>query len=230
MGKYRAVTINLPEIKKPFTCCRNVSYSTPSTKKYNIEMVKSVNNQYGNLFQYWGDIFEIPKGILIGFCCIESGGEMSKPNRYKATGLMQVTPQTIYGNADLVDWKKDVKSEMPKQAVDELNSKIPGITGGKTLASLESKILNKLQYDANFNIMAGTLTLRWNIERFKQLNKAVVAYNAGAYNRTLVSVKDQIIDSTTLFNMPIPKESKAYLLKLFGVDSYLSIIYSDKVI
>ena len=44
-----------------------------------------------------------------------------------------------------------------------------------------------MQTDASFNIMAGCTTiLRWNLERFAgNLNKAIIAYNAGPYNKAI---------------------------------------------
>jgi soluble lytic murein transglycosylase-like protein len=88
--------------------------------------------------------------------------------------------------------------------------------------------------------MAGTTILRWLLERFTtllsggQLNKAMVAYNAGAYTKSISKGTKAIldpIDSTTLSQMAsVPAESRAYLVKMLGKDGFLSLIYKDKAI
>ena len=240
MAKYSKVTVNVPDIKSAFVYGNGISYSDASVKKANTEMIRRINSQYGNLFTEWGNVFEIPKGILIGFCATESGGKMMPPNRYEATGLMQVTPIAIYECAR--KWNKEVSSELPFDAESLINQKVPTLLkSSTTLSSVKSRLLNVLQNDANFNIMAGALVLRWLIERFStfltggQLNKAMVAYNAGAYTRSLVTSGSKAnkipIDSTSLSqNALVPAESRSYLVKMLGVDGFLSIIYKDKAI
>jgi hypothetical protein len=82
--------------------------------------------------------------------------------------------------------------------------------------------------------------LRWLIERFStfltggQLNKAMVAYNAGAYTKSISSgtkANKIPIDSTSLSqNKLVPNQSKGFLLKMLGIDGFLAIIFKDKVI
>jgi hypothetical protein len=68
----------------------------------------------------------------------------------------------------------------------------------------------------------------------EQLNKAMVAYNAGAYNKAISSGTNAIttpVDSTTLsINPKVPNESRGYLLKMLGKDGFLELIYKDKAI
>jgi soluble lytic murein transglycosylase-like protein len=233
---YSKITLELPDIKKSFGIGNN-SYSNSSVKFQNVKMIQQIDKNYGKLFSYWGGIFDIPKGILIGFCATESGGTMVKPNRYKATGLMQVTPSAIFECA--TKWRNEVSTPLPIEATNILNAKVPTLLNGGTLSSLEGTLLNLLTNDANFNIMSGSLVLRWLLERFStflsggQLNKVMVAYNAGAYTRALGGAKanKMPIDSTTLSqNSLVPKESKGYLIKMLGIDGFLALIYKDKVI
>lgn len=233
---YSKITLNVPDIKKSFGSGK-ASYSNSDVKKWNVDAIKRINSKYGNTFSYWGNIFEIPKGVLIAFCATESTGEMLPPNRYKATGLMQVTPAAIVECA--TKWKSEVSTPLPIEAVNLLNSKVPTLLKGASLSSLNSKLLDLLQKDANFNIMCGTLILRWLLERFStiliggQLNKAMVAYNAGAYTRALggVTANKIPVDSTSLSkNTLVPRESRSYLVKMLGIDGFLALIYKDKVI
>jgi len=233
MSKYFAVKVE-PNIKSYFKS-GNYSYANPQVKAANINVIQNINSKYGSIIEYWGDIFEIPKGVLIAFIATESGGTMAKPNAYKATGLMQVTPIAA---STVFDWKKEVSTPLPPEVIAEINKKLPSLLTGKFS---ESKLLQLLQNDASFNIMMGTLILRWNLQRFSsiltgaQLNKAMVAYNAGAYTRALVvgkSTANKIpIDSNLLSKNPkVPAESRAYLVKMLGIDGFLNLIYKDKVI
>jgi hypothetical protein len=85
--------------------------------------------------------------------------------------------------------------------------------------------------------MAGTLVLRWLIERFSvaggsgQLNKAMVGYNAGPYRTVLSSGGTKTpVDSTSLAsNRSVPAESRAYLYKMLGKDGFLELIYLQKL-
>jgi hypothetical protein len=233
---YTKITLELPDIKKS-AGVGSGSYSKPSVKSANVEMIKRINTNYGNLFSFWGNIFDVPKGVLVAFSATESGGLMLPPNKYKATGLMQVTPAAIFECA--TKWRNEVDSPLPTEAVSVLNAKVPTLLKGGKLSSLQSKLLNLLQNDANFNIMSGTLIIRWLLERYStiftggQLNKAMVAYNAGAYTRSLGGVKANKtpMDSTELSeNRLVPAESRSYLVKMLGIDGFLPLVYKDKVI
>lgn len=233
--KYSPVNIKIPDIQRPFVS-GNYNYSTPSVKAANIKMIQEINRKYGSLIAYWGQIFEIPTGIIVGFIATESGGQMLPPNRFSATGLMQVTPPAVYDSIN--KWQTEVRSPIPVQVTNVIKQKVPGLLTA-SLSSVRSKILTLLQNDANFNIMAGTLYLRWLIERFSvdggqgQLNKAIVAYNAGAYIKPLGGTKPNLtpIDSTSLStNTKIPTESRGYLLKTLGRDGFFQLIYKDRAI
>ena len=87
--------------------------------------------------------------------------------------------------------------------------------------------------------MVGTMALRWLLERFSdlrvgQLNKAMVAYNAGAFTKSLNRGDKPIvqpIDTIKLATNPsVPIESRGYLYKMLGKDGFLSLIYKDKVV
>jgi soluble lytic murein transglycosylase-like protein len=237
MAKYSSVTINVPDIKKVYSYTSTQNFSTPSVKSGNVKLVQKINTKYGSIFSYWGGIFEIPKGILIGFCATESGGTMAPPNKFKATGLMQVTPSAIFECSN--KWRSEVNSDLPIEALNLLNQKVPNIFKG-SLSSVNSTLLNLLENDANFNIMSGTLVLRWLLERFStlltgaQFNKAIIGYNSGAYNKTISNgTKANKIptDTTSLYDNPkLNKESRNYLLKTLGIDGFYTIIYKDKPI
>ena len=241
MGIYNTIRIKVPDIKTPFKS-GGTDYSKPATKAANSNVIRDIKGNYAVPINRWGTIFEIPDGVIIGFIATESGGRMLGANVYKATGLMQVTPNALW--ECVKKWDSTVKTALPAQAVVELKRTIPEIFTSSSVApsaAVSNKIIKLLQNDANFNIMSGTLILRWLIERFStvqtggQLNKAMVAYNAGAYIRALnVSSTQPItnpIDSTSLAtNRLVPAESRGYLYKMLGKDGFLSLIYIDKVV
>jgi soluble lytic murein transglycosylase-like protein len=238
MGTFTTIKFTVPEIKTQFVS-GGTDYSKSNIKASNINTIKTINNTYGSLIKYWSDIFEIPSGVIVGFIATESGGKMTKPNIYNATGLMQVTPSAVY--ECVTKWKNEVDAELPTQAVNELNKKVPELLRKSPLTStLKSKLLTLLEKDASFNIMAGIIVIRWLLERFGnsiyggQLNKAMVAYNAGAYTKALVSGGKAIItpiDSLSLAtNIRVPKESRSYLYKMLGKDGFLSLIYQQKAL
>ena len=235
---YSKIYIKLPDIKTSFKA-GTYDYSTPSVKAANIKVIQKINSTYGQVIQKWAELYGIPVGVIISFIATESGGTMAPPNKYQATGLMQVTPTAIYEVAR--KWSSEVDSPLPQESINVLNQRVPELLKSKTFtAGLRSSILSNLQRDANFNIMAGTMILRWLLERFSsylsggQLNKAMVAYNAGAYNKAIsVGTKAIIeaVDSTILSQNPkVPNESRGYLLKMLGKDGFLELIYKDKAI
>jgi hypothetical protein len=241
MAIYKTLRIRVPDIKTPFKS-GSTNYSNPATKAANAEVIRDIKSTYAVPINRWGVVFEIPDAIIIGFIATESGGRMLGANVYKATGLMQVTPNALW--ECVKKWDSTVKTALPAQAVAELKRTVPEIftlSAVAPSATVSNKIIKLLQNDANFNIMSGTLILRWLIERFStvqtggQLNKAMVAYNAGAYIRALnVSSTQPItnpIDSTSLAtNRLVPAESRGYLYKMLGKDGFLSLIYIDKVV
>jgi soluble lytic murein transglycosylase-like protein len=235
---YSAINVKVPDILTSFKA-GSYDYSNPSVKKANIGVAQQIYKNYGPFLEKWAKVYEIPVGVIVGFIATESGGKMAPPNRYQATGLMQVTPPSIFEVAN--KWGVEVKTPLPKDSVDLINQRVPELFKSKTIsASVRSRLLTLLQNDANFNIMAGTSILRWLLERFSsvqtggQLNKAMIGYNAGAYTRSIsngTKANKTPIDSTTLSKNPqVPAESRGYLLKMLGIDGFLSLIYKDKAI
>lgn len=237
------VFVKVPDVPTPFsyTCGRRTcSYSDVNIKNGNIRLLQQINKQYSTQINTWGSTFQIPYGVIVGFIATESGGKMVPPNKYNATGLMQVTPGAIFECAR--KWSVEVpKVALPTSASNLLKSKIPTFFTTSNVNNIFNALLKELEKDANFNIMSGTLILRWLLERFtdesglsKSLNKAMVAYNAGAYRQVLGANKLQRetpVDTTSLAtNRLVPLESRSYLLKMLGRDGFMQLVYKDKAI
>lgn len=230
MSKYSTVKVKVPDINKSFKS-GTYDYSKADVKKDNMALVKKIYANYKTPIQKWAKVFETGDELVIGFIATESGGKMAPPNVYKATGLMQMTPSAFFDV--FKKWKSQVDSDLPSEVVSVINQKIPELNSAKTLtSSLTTKILSLLQKDADFNIMSGVATIRWLLERFSspifggQLNKALVAYNAGPNRSVLTS--SPVIDTARLVASPlVPKESQGYLLKMLGKDGFMQLMIVD---
>lgn len=233
---YSKIDMVVPDIEKAYS-----NYSLPVVKQGNIATIKSIKSKYGASIDKWSKAFGIPSGVIIGFIATESGGNQNVTSFASPDikGLMQISPAGVYDT--ITKWNSQVDEPLPADVKASIQRKVPELLNKsvKYTPTLKAKIVRFTGGDADFNIMTGTALLRWLLERFAnpifggQLNKAMVAYNAGAYIKALGGVKADTtkVDSTDLAaNKRVPSESRNYLLKMFGIDGYLSLIYKDKVI
>lgn len=234
---FSSITIKVPEVNKAFT-------GYPSAVTQNTKLIREINTRYGALCEKWGKVFDIPKGVLIAFIATESGGQESVTSFVGCCyGLMQVSPAAVFECS--TKFKKSTGVELDISVRNSLIAVVPTLFTKPFDNNMKSKIRSAL-FKADFNIMCGTMVLRWSIERFStiftggQLNKAIIAYNAGAYSSAINS-KSPITGNTTPDKFPVdtakyvvstkvPKESKNYLLKMLGVDGFLYLIYAKNVI
>lgn len=233
MANFKDIIINVPDLNRVFVS-GEVNYSKTSTKTGNIGILKKINTNYLSVIEKWGAIFEIDKEIIIAFIATESAGKNAPPNKYKATGLMQMTPNAI---AEVIPkYKSITKFSIPSEAVNFLNKKDSFIMELKRDVALSSKnqisLLTYLKDDSEFNILMGCMYLRFILQRFNgQLNKTMVAYNAGLYGSEINSYGSSPVSSETLAtNKNLPLESRSYIVKMLGVDGFLDLIIRQKVI
>jgi len=226
----------VPDIEKPY-----LNYSSKAVKDSNIAMLKRIKSQYGSIVSKWAKAFKIDSGIIIAFIATESGGIQNIRNASfpEIKGLMQISPSGVFDT--ITRWSVESSEPMPKEFIASVNVKIPELLrkGVKYTSQIKNKIVALTGNDADFNVMTGTALLRWLIERFSspifggQLNKAMVAYNAGAYKKVLGGAKADVtpVDSAILSqNVRVPLESRNYLLKMFGEDGFLDLVYREKAI
>lgn len=231
MAKYNVVKVKVPDVNQAYVAGL-INYSNPSYKQQNINMLNSIYKQYKSSIDRWSSVFETGIELVIAFIATESGGKNAPPNKFKATGLMQMTPPALFDTVK--KWGSEVDSDIPPEVMSQLRAKIPELLSSKTLtSSLEAKMLKLLQSDSDFNIMTGTMMVRWLLQRFSstffgsQLNKALVAYNGGAYRKILSSAP--VLDTAMLVkSTQVPLESRGYLLKMLGKDGFLQLMVVDK--
>jgi soluble lytic murein transglycosylase-like protein len=100
-------------------------------------------------------------------------------------------------------------------------------------SAVKSEIRKALQNNPEFNIAIGTALLRWLLEAFKDgnvahINKVMVSYNAGYYSMRN-KVKGKLTTAELLNNKTIPFESRAYLLKMLGVNGFLDLWFKNNI-
>jgi hypothetical protein len=234
MGKYTTVAINVPDVNRSFVQ-GGYKYSAPETITANTSMLNKINANFGKLITKWGTEFEIDNSIIAGFIATESGGKNAPPNQFDATGLMQLTPPSVW--EVLSKWQNMVGSPPSAQATSFFNKAIPSSKNfnpnNKPSSSVLSEIRVALQNNSEFNIAIGTATLRWLLEAFKDgdvahINKVMVSYNAGYYAMRN-KVKGSMTTSQMLNNKSIPLESRGYLLKMLGVNGFLDLWFKNKM-
>jgi soluble lytic murein transglycosylase-like protein len=232
MAKYTKVEMKVPDVNRSFSQ-GNFKYSDKSVMNGNKSMLDRIVKDYTKFINTWGEEFEIDNSIIACFIATESGGKNAPPNRFDATGLMQVTPNTVW--EILAKWRVMVKSPLSEKAKSFFNKAIPSSRNYNPnklpTSAIRSEIRVALQRNPEFNIAIGTAVLRWLLEAFKDgdvahLNKVMVSYNAGYYSMRN-RVKGKLTTEQLLNNRNIPKESRGYLLKMLGVNGFLDIWFKN---
>lgn len=212
-------------------------YSKKNNREANLEKLKNIKKNYSAFIKQWADVFEIGEPVLTSFIAVESSGKMVGKNRAGAIGLTQVTVTAIIEAVS--KFKTITRQDLPIEAVSLIKEKAPYLlnltANNQNLSSSNtSKLEAILSKDANFNIMAGAMVLRWSLEitRANQLayvQKAIIAYNQSAYGR-ISAYKSKFVSTATLFqDKVIPKETRNYLVKVLGKDGYLQLYVVENV-
>ena len=228
---YTKFDFTVPQLNNYFVQKNGIDYSKPNIIQSHEKMINDVEKNYGKIIDKWANIFQIDAGILICFICTESGGKNAPTNRFKATGLMQVTPNTVY--EVITKWNDMVKVPLSTSTKSFFNTKVSTTnkwSSNRTPTSAETQQILSALSDVEYNIAIGTATIRWLIEAFEKigdgsLDKVMVAYNAGFYG-TRNKIKDlttkQIVNDKT-----ISSESRAYILKMLGVHGFMDLYYNE---
>lgn len=227
---YTKYDITVPELNRAFVK-GTYDFSKPNVISGNVAMLKKVEADYGKFVDKWAKAFDIDRGIIIAFICTESGGVNAKPNSAKATGLMQVTPNTVY--EVVTKWDRNVKVPLTSATKSLLNQSVSTASKwsqNRVPTSAEtSQILSALEKNIEFNIMIGTATIRWMLEGLKEgsktsLAKVMIAYNAGYYGaRTKLKGKTT---AQIVADKSFSVESRSYILKMVGAKGYMDLYYN----
>jgi len=216
---YTSVRVKVPDLKTSFS-----NYSKPEVKKANLDMIKSINSNYGSIISKYEQPLSMPKAIVVSVIGTESGGKMVGKNAYGAIGLMQVTYPTFVETT--TQWKKYTNQDLPiflKQNIDRL-------APNKSQSAIESK----LSSSPELNILVGMMFLRLLSERFGgNFNRVLVAYNAGAYTKSqnvgTTPIKTPIDTALLVSDKRVPTQSRNYLEKVLGKDGFLELYINNLV-
>lgn len=240
MGKFtKLATVDVPDFNVVFQS-GNMKYSNLSTKNGNIKICENIKAKFLPYIEKWGDELEINAAILIGFIAIESGGkENLPPNRADATGLCQVTRINV--REVVPKFRTITKQPLPEKIQTYLKTKAPFLLEANFMKTQQlsaanmTKLSNLLQKDNEFNILMGSISLRWIMEFLKfdgeaHLNRVIIGYNQSAYG-PIRKFKNQAVTTQELYNskVGIPKETRDYLAKLLGRDGFLQLIIENKI-
>lgn len=227
---YTKFDFTVPQLNNYYVQKGGIDYSKSNIIESHKKMINDVDRNYGKIIDKWAEIFQIDRGIIICFICTESGGKNTGANKYKATGLMQVTPNTVY--EVLTKWNNQVDVPLTASTKSFFNSKVSTTSkwsSNRNPTSSEiSQILSTLT-NVEYNIAVGTATIRWMIEAFSKigvggLDKVMVAYNAGYYG-TRNKIKS-LTAKQIVVNSSVPSESRAYVLKMLGVNGFMDLYYN----
>jgi hypothetical protein len=216
---YTSVRVKVPDLKTSFG-----NYSKPEVKKANLDMIKSINSNYGSIISKYEQPLSMPKAIVVSVIGTESGGKMVGKNAYGAIGLMQVTYPTFVETT--TQWKKYTNQDLPSF----LKQNIDILAPNKSQSAIESKLASSPE----LNILIGMMLLRLLSERFGgNFNRVLVAYNAGAYTKSqnvgTTPIKTPIDTALLVSDKRVPSQSRDYLEKVLGKDGFLELYINNLV-
>lgn len=229
---YSKLNIIAPDVNRTFNG-NGINYAAPSVIKANTDMLSSVLAQYGSIINVWGKEFALPNYVVAAFICTESAGNNVPKNAFGATGLMQMTAETVYEIITKWDNKVDVPLSPATMAV--LSKYVPNWKkdwdANKPFSSSQQRKVESALTNVDFNIALGCANIRWLLEAFSmfgegRLNKTMVAYNKGYY-----AAKDKLSGNLTTPQILAIKglgvEPKGYLLKMLGVNGFLDLWFKN---
>lgn len=230
------VNISVPDIPYRFKA-GSYDYSRPDVKKDNVDMLKSIKSNDYSLLSKYGSLFGIPPVFTAGFIAVESGGKGVIARDGLSAGKLQISPNPFYETFNRRLKSGDIaaaQQALVRQAVPGMIFDADGI---KTpAASLYNVLMRAFINNNEFGIYAGCLYMKFLIDRFSingvaQINKVIVAYNAGHNKNILVTNIAIALDSANLAsNSFVPMVSRAYLVKMLGIDGYLDLCINQKLV
>jgi len=232
---YSKIIIKYPDVNRTYAESKTVNYSQPNVITANLNLLKSIYLANKSTINKWGQIFDIDNSIIVSFIITESGGKDVPPNRYGATGIMQITAPTVWEM--LAKWKSIVGSDLPSEAKAYFDKVLPESKNFNPnvlpSATLKSKITKLLQTNREFSIASGVANLRWLLEAYSNnftspINKVMVSYNSGYYG-TRNKIKGNPTTEIMVVNKSLAIESRSYLLKMLGKNGFVQLYFDNKL-
>lgn len=209
------------------------AFYSDSQAKANESIIKRIKSApyYSSLKKYAAQE-NLPVSLVIAIVATESGGRDVGKNSAGAVGIMQLKKIAALEairkaaiNGDLTASEKTkiakVSPEVAKNNFKIYRARLDGVDYEKAKNELEQGL-----YDADFNLMLGTMLLGQIIDSYTKngqvyLSKAVAIYNQGSSARSKIesyNTATDIIEKSTL-----REEGKRYIKKVMGKNGYLHI-------
>lgn len=174
----------------------------------------------------------VPINLILSFIFIESGGDPNAKSGAGAIGLMQLIPSSA-NDILIIERQKNRLTEMEKKILTEKLGdrftqgimKMPYLGASISFkgVSTSSFVTKEDLYNPLFNILCGSIYLGLLLDEHTEggtvrLDKVVIRYNKGYFadskGKNLIGSIANVISSA-------PTESKAYVLKLVGLNGTL---------
>lgn len=209
------------------------AYYNDSQAEANEAIIKRIKNApyYSSLKKYAAQE-NLPVSLVIAIVATESGGREVGKNSAGAVGIMQmkkiaaleaIRRAAISKDLTAAEKKKiaEVSPEVAKNDFKIYRARLDGVDYEKAKNELEQGL-----FDADFNLMLGTMLLGQIIDSYTKsgkiyLSKAVAIYNQGSSARSKIepyNTATEIIEKSTL-----REEGKRYIKKVLGRNGYLHI-------
>lgn len=208
--------IRIPMVARSFWAAEQV----PQVK----DKLFQIREQYGTLINQASILTGVSPELITSVIFIESGGQEQVISRAGAVGLMQVTPQTASGVIHLARKAGRLTDEL-KQALEVfLNERVSCIAKQQYMGQpmkCNTTITAAELLVPGLNILIGSLLLALLVAQHTEngiirLDKVITRYNRGYFYKPKGTTQELMASA--------PVETRAYILKLVGVNSTLDIL------
>lgn len=217
-----SIQIDLPATQQAF-------YKEQDQKQLEAKL-KEIGEKYAAPIAKLSKISNIPAELITSFIFIESGGKADIVSGSKAVGLMQVKSSSA---SDVVI----LENRRGRLSDDEKAILIAKLGKDRATKLINAKVLSQAQVitdadmkDPEFNLLIGTMYLGMLIDEHTEqgkvrMDKVISRYNQGYFyagsGKKLTGTIDEVLTK-------LPKEAKAYVLKMVGKYGTLKSLVSKQ--
>jgi soluble lytic murein transglycosylase-like protein len=208
--------IRIPMVAKSFWAAEQV----PQVK----EKLFQIRERYGTLINQASTLTGVSPELITSVIFIESGGQERVISRAGAVGLMQVTPQTASGVIHLANKAGKLSNELKQALAVQLGERVACIAKQQYMGQpmkFNTAITAAELLTPGLNVLIGSLLLALLVAQHTEngiirLDKVITRYNRGYFYKPKGTTQELMATA--------PAETRAYILKLVGVNSTLDIL------
>lgn len=186
-----------------------------------------INQRFGNIISTVSRLTGVPEILITSFIFIESGGNDNVPSTgvERATGLMQISPATVYDTINIEIRQKRLTLDESKL----LSKYIPNFRNllRRPYPQVRQNIIDALKNN-EFNILVGTMYLSQLISINRRgndlrLDKVVIQYNQGRFHPITRTLRWKTLPKQELYKT-LNETTQAYVVKLMGINGTLDLL------